>query len=81
MRGQIFKDPILSKAPAPESPVQIVSDHFPPHPEMTEVSGNLTAACEQEIKETLMDLPDVSSHKNEVVPEHHDSNTALLPYK
>jgi len=81
MRGKFFKDPILFKAPTPESPVQIISDHSPPHIEMTKVSGNLPVACEQEIKETLMDLPDVSSHKNEVVPEHHDSNTALVPYK
>ena len=81
MRGQILKDPILSKAPAIESPVQIISDHSPPHPEMIEIFGNLTAECEQEIKDTSIDLPDVSSHKNEIVPKNHDSNTALVPYK
>ena len=61
MRGQIFKDPILSKVPATESPVQIISDHSPPHPEMKKISGNLTAECEQEIKDTSIDLPDVSA--------------------
>ena len=42
MRGQILKDPILPKAPTTESPVQIISDHSPPHPEMTEIPDNLT---------------------------------------
>ena len=81
MRGHIFKDPILSKAPATESLVQIIFDHSPPHPERIEISGNLTAECEQEIKDTSIDLPDVSSHRNKIVPKHHDSNTALVPYK
>ena len=85
MRGQIFKDPILSKAPATKSPVKIIFDHSPPHPEMTEISGNLTVECEQEIKENLkdtsIDLPDVSSHRNKIVLENHDSNNVSVPHK
>ena len=85
MRGKNFKDPILSKVPAPESPVQIISDHSPPHPEMTKISSNLTTECEKEIKENLndtsTDLQDVSSHRNKIIPKHHDPNTALVPHK
>ena len=83
MRGQILKDPIFPKAPTTESLVQIISNHSPPHPKMTEIFG--TAECEQEIKENLnntsIDLPDVSNHRDEIVHEHHDSNVTLVPHK
>ena len=85
MRGQILKDPILPKAPTTESPVQIISNHSPPHPEMTKILDNLTTECEKEIKENLNDtsteLPDIFSRRDEIVLEHHDSNTTLVPYK
>ena len=85
MRGQILKDPILPKVLTMESPMQIISDHSPPHPKMIEIPDNLTTECEKEIKENLndtsTDLQDVSSHRNKIIPKHHDPNTALVPHK
>ena len=85
MRGQVSKDPILSKTSTRESPMKIVSDHSPPHPEIKNTPDNLTANCGKEINEsiddTAVDLLDTSSRRDETVPEYVDPNTALVTHR
>lgn len=80
MRSQVSKDPILSKTSTRESSVQIFFDHSPPHLEITSTPNNLTEECREEIKEnlddTLVDLPGISSYRDEIVPKYVDPNTA-----
>ena len=65
--------------------MQIVSDHSPPHPEITDTPNNLTAECGKEIKETFndtpTDLPNTSSHRDETILEYVDPNTALVTHR
>ena len=85
MRGQVSKDPLLSKTSTRESPMQIVSDHSPPHPEIKDALDNLTAKCGKEIKETFNDTPtnllDTSDCRDEIVPKYVDPNTTLVTHR
>ena len=64
--------------------MQIVSDLSPPHPEITNTPNNLTIECEQGFKETsndtLIDLLDTSSYRDEIVPKKFHPNTTLVPH-
>ena len=85
MRGKVSKDSTMSKTSTRESPVQIVSDHSPPHPEITSTPDNLTKECREEIKETFNDTPadllDTSSHRDETVLEYVDPTTSLVTHR
>ena len=85
MRGKAFKDSTVSKTSTKESPVQIVSDHSPPHPEITIIPKCLNEECRDEIKEnpidTLVGQSDVSGSKDETIPKKVHPNTTLVPHK
>ena len=85
MREKVSKDSTLSKTSSRESPVQIVSDHSPPHPMIISIPDNPTEECRDEIKEnlddTLVDLPGTSNYRDEIVPKYVDSNTTLILHK
>ena len=75
----------MSKESTRESPVQIVFDHSPLHLEITNTPNNLNVECGKEIKETFKDTPadllDTSSHRDEIVLECVDPNTALVRHR
>ena len=85
MRGQVFKDSTLSKTSTKESLVQIVSNHSPPHPKITNILESLNEECRDEIKENVIDTPigqlAISGSKDEIVPKQNYPNTTLVPHK
>ena len=85
MRGTVSKDSTLSKTSTRDSPVQIFSDHSPPHPEITSILDNITKEYRNEIKEnlndTLADLQGTSNCRDETVLEYVDPNTSLVPHR
>ena len=85
MRGQVSKEFTSSKLSTKESPIQIILDNSPPHPETTNIPKNHNEECRVEVNENLNDTsigqPSTSSSKNEIVPEQVYPNTSLVPYK
>ena len=73
MRGQVFKDSTVSKMSTKESPMQILSDHSPPHPKITNIPKSLNEECRDEIKEspidTLVGQTYILGSKDETIPE------------
>ena len=85
MRGKVYKDSTVSKMSTKESLVQIISDHFPPHPEITNIPKSLNKECRDEIKENPIDTPaslsDISGSKDKTIPKQDYPNTTLIPHK
>ena len=50
VRGKAFKDSTMSKISTKESPIQIVSDHSPPHPKISNIPKSLNQESKDEIK-------------------------------
>ena len=85
MRGKGFKDSTMSKMSTKESPMQIVFDHSPPHPEITSIFKNPNQECRDEVNknpnDTSTSQSGITCSKDEIVPEQVYPNTTLVPHK
>ena len=74
----------MSKKSTKESPIQIVLDHSPPHPETINIL-KIPNECRDEVNENPNDTSigesGTSGSKDETVPKKFHPKTTLVPHK